>query len=88
MDTNPPRDALIPIYLIADQKAYSSEKHGQVNTQFIAPAWGLALSGRSPSLAGLLLGVGLEPCLKTRRADARVVAGDEGLIVQLRTEIT
>jgi hypothetical protein len=42
----------------------------------------------SASLAGLVLGVGLEPCLKTRRPDARVVAGDEGLIVQLRTEVT
>jgi hypothetical protein len=36
VDTNPPHDALIPIYLIADQKAYSSKKHGQANAQFIA----------------------------------------------------
>ncbi len=39
-------------------------------------------------LAGLLLGVGLAPCLKARPADARVVAGDEGLIVQFRTGVT
>ena len=39
-------------------------------------------------LAGLLLGVGLEPCLKAHPADARVVAGDEGLIVQFRTGVT
>jgi hypothetical protein len=36
VDTNLPYDALIPIDLIADQKAYSSEQHGQVNAQFIA----------------------------------------------------
>jgi hypothetical protein len=29
-------EALIPIDLIADRKAYSSEKHRQVNAQFIA----------------------------------------------------
>ena len=83
MDANPQHDALIPTYLIADQKVYSLEKHGRVNAT--RPAH--ASFGRSPSVAGLLLGFGLEPCLKTRRADARVVAGDEGLIVQLRAEV-
>jgi hypothetical protein len=37
---------------------------------------------------GLLLEVGLELCLKIRRADARVVAGNEGLIAQFRTGVT
>jgi hypothetical protein len=32
---NPSHDALVSIYFIADEKAYSSEKHRQVNAQFI-----------------------------------------------------
>ncbi|SEL40174.1 hypothetical protein SAMN05216387_11039 [Nitrosovibrio tenuis] len=86
MDTNPPRDALIPIYLIADQKAYSSEKHGQVNAQLIARLGHCFI--RVFTQLGLLLKAGLEPCLKTRRADARVITRNEGLIVQLRTGVT
>ena len=36
MDTNPPSGTLIPTDLIADRKAYSSEKQRQVTAQFIA----------------------------------------------------
>jgi hypothetical protein len=36
VDTHPPYNALLSIDLIADRKAYASEKHRQVNAQFIA----------------------------------------------------
>jgi hypothetical protein len=36
VDANPPYDALIPIDLIAERKAYSSGKQRQANAQFIA----------------------------------------------------
>jgi hypothetical protein len=42
-------DALSPIYLIEDWKAYSLEQHGQVNAQFIAPPGTLFYPGVDPA---------------------------------------
>ena len=36
VDINLPYDALIPIDLIADRKAYASDKQGQGDAQFLA----------------------------------------------------
>src|SRR4051794_12717179 len=75
-------------------KAYSSVKSRQGAGQFIAVRW-TSCSGRRPCLATLLLRYGaaevrygaVEPVLETRRANARVVAGGERLIVQLFAEV-
>ncbi len=72
---------------VADMKAYSSVKRRQGDGQLIAGPALLDL-GVDPALANLLLRYGAaKPVLETRRADARVVAWGEALIVQLYAEV-
>ena len=72
---------------VADLEGCAALKRGRV-TGSSPPVRRTTGDGHPPCLADLTLRSGAaEPVIETGRADARVVAGDEGLIVQLQAVV-